>query len=473
MQLARSPRFWVYCLLVMCIPVLIGACGATVPEPPFQGVMVPTRIPTSTPAPIAVADVPINAIFPVAEADTLEFDAPYTGEISDDNYAVLLTFAGQAGQTVDIETDAEEGAVDTFLILRTADGRELARNDDRDADNRSAALFGVELPEKGNYTVVVTRFRQRFGETEGEFTATLSEAAGGNPPTDRTRLIGYDVAQFGTINSTDATEAYTFEGAAGDVITATMTATSGNLDPTLRLTDEAGNEIAINSDINRVSDPNAQIADYTLPYSGYYTLIATRYLAARGSSTGQYDLVVRQTDSTAPEALQAQVSAVLSYYESSTLYEDNLGLMEAEGGFFVGDRLDGDVGEIEVQTVLAFYLPIMPSVDGNVVIAEAALDLRRCVEDGLGFDAVSGFFVYTDAIQRLTSQTSFLPGDEAELLGNPNACVIVDVTEAVQRAYDAQQTLVQFRVVPQASLENEQTDALIFTDPRLTLTLEG
>lgn len=95
----------------------------------------------------------------------------------------------------------------------------------------------------------------------------------------------------GTITSDNTFDLYTFEGQAGDVVTVTLTSSNGNLDPLLYLIGPSGIEIAQNDDSNETT--NSLISEILLTEDGTYTIIATRFGANFGGTTGAYNLLLR------------------------------------------------------------------------------------------------------------------------------------------------------------------------------------
>lgn len=102
--------------------------------------------------------------------------------------------------------------------------------------------------------------------------------------------IAYDDAVQDTISNTAFFDWWHIQAAAGDIITATMTAGDGLL-PVLGLLNPAGDLVT--------ASPDGQIngsvqIEYTVPSAGQYTLVATRVDNKTGTSTGSYTLDVRR-----------------------------------------------------------------------------------------------------------------------------------------------------------------------------------
>ncbi len=102
-------------------------------------------------------------------------------------------------------------------------------------------------------------------------------------------IIAPSETVFGTLSDENYTDWWYFEAAEGDVLTANMIVTSGDLDPYIDLWYQSGDnmeKLAFDDDSGYNS--NARIADYTLPYSGQYVLGSHRYDKIDGSTHGDY-----------------------------------------------------------------------------------------------------------------------------------------------------------------------------------------
>ncbi len=95
-------------------------------------------------------------------------------------------------------------------------------------------------------------------------------------------VINYGTSIQGEINATSPQGFYTFNGNAGDLITAHILSTANNLSPTLALIGPAGQLAFSNSDIFTSVTNDASIT-YRLPSSGAYTLLVGAAPGTEGS----------------------------------------------------------------------------------------------------------------------------------------------------------------------------------------------
>lgn len=100
------------------------------------------------------------------------------GEITADVNEVLYSFSGTAGQIVTIEAmpitneDSDELDLDPTITLQTADGEQIAYNDDF---SYPIAMLITELPDDGDYIVVVGRSGGEEGSTNGQYSVKVAE----------------------------------------------------------------------------------------------------------------------------------------------------------------------------------------------------------------------------------------------------------------------------------------------------------
>lgn len=100
--------------------------------------------------------------------------------------------------------------------------------------------------------------------------------------------------QFGTpvqgvITNEQPYQSYSFDAPANDIISITMNANSGSLDPYIALIDPSGNVIYSNDDAAQGVTDSA-LTNSVLPLAGTYTIVASRYAQILGGTEGGYTL---------------------------------------------------------------------------------------------------------------------------------------------------------------------------------------
>jgi hypothetical protein len=109
----------------------------------------------------------------------IRYGESITGTISDEQYALFYQFDGTAGDEVMIRVERLTSDLDSIVVLRDADNRNLpdASNDDADPTTHDS-LLTYTLPNTGEYIIAVTRFGVREGTTTGNFRLTLERTNG-------------------------------------------------------------------------------------------------------------------------------------------------------------------------------------------------------------------------------------------------------------------------------------------------------
>lgn len=214
--------------------------------------------------------------FPISYGETV------TGTLDASNNFFFYQFEASAGDDVAIDMPSTSSShLDTSFILYDSDLFALAVIDDNNTQegDYDAGLESYVLADAGTYYLVATRF-----EGVGTFSLSLNSGnAIGQPSAPANTggsALAYGEGATGFIDATTAEIHYTFNGAAGDVVTITMVAEENtNLDSVLRLLDPSGNVVAENDDAADLSLGrfNSQIVAFELPASGEYTIVATRF----------------------------------------------------------------------------------------------------------------------------------------------------------------------------------------------------
>lgn len=445
-------------MALCCVWVLV-ACSPrpTINQRALVGAVVPTRVVPTITQSVPVDTQALSAVTAYQSEGMIELNRSVQGRITPDGLSTVYQFEGLAGQLINATMDTLSDDLDPFLILLDSQGREITRNDDWGTDNRNAGLRDVLLNDDGQYYLLATRYRQMFGTTSGDFSLLVKESPGGNTATPLTRRISYGLPVQGRISNEEYAIHYAFKGNAGDQISVLLSSEGSELDPTLRLSDALGNEIAFNDDIHSVQNLNASLENFILPYTGYYTVTATRYEGRKGESVGNYTLeVILKAEGVSDRF------AYLNHDLSKTITADaNIGFLNS--GYDVGDRFFGEQ-EVPIQTVLTFHLPTTPT---ETPVKQAWLNFRNCSWEGLGLSTDLEVAIWVTQFETLTS-LPFQPSNTDSKVTAFTECQPIDVTEYVQRA----ENRIQFRIVASEIPTNGTDNTLILNAPTLLLELE-
>jgi hypothetical protein len=121
-----------------------------------------------------VQDIPYQAelenAVPIAPGQTV------TGSITPDNKFDLYSFAGAAGDVVNIAMNATQGSLDPLLYVIGPDGALVAQNDDAVAgENTNSLIANLTLPADGTYIIIATHFGGPYGGTTGAYSLTFTQ----------------------------------------------------------------------------------------------------------------------------------------------------------------------------------------------------------------------------------------------------------------------------------------------------------
>ncbi len=220
-----------------------------------------------------------------------------------------------------------------------------------------------------------------------------ARAAGGG-------AIAYGDVVQGTINNVNYYEVWFFTGTRGDRVQILMEG-DGNLDPYLGLIDGASEQLLLEDD-DSGGNGNAYI-EMTLPGTGEFVIVATRYGLDTGTSAGRYTLTLRggssatnvsTTTTTGPQ----EVSPGVFYMGDLTLGEPVSGTLS--------DSAYAQVYSVELQAgdefAAVMYAAEGSLLDPYLIFATEAGDVLA-EDDDSGIQAEGGKF---DALLQVTISQS-------------------------------------------------------------------
>jgi hypothetical protein len=224
-----------------------------------------------------------------ASGSALRYGDSVYNTITDAAPQVYYTFRAARGDTLSVRMQRASGDLDPALLLVNSQAQIIADNDDSPG-SLDAAINGFVIRDAGIYAIIASRFGQAAGRSKGSFVLTLSSGAesglGRNIEFALPLLPG--IPAQGEISADRNVQFYEFEGKKDDVITIRMSRTRGELDSFLALLDPSRREIV--SDDDGGGGQNALINQYVLPVDGTYTVVATRFERAQGTTVGPYQL---------------------------------------------------------------------------------------------------------------------------------------------------------------------------------------
>ena len=253
----------------------------------------------------------------VGEPD-LEFEGFMSDDVPDDEYEIEL----EAGQGVVITASAaEDSNLDTFLVLRNADGDDIVTNDDIELGVITDSRIAYVADEDGEYTVVVSN----YPESEGDYIATITfvEADIAEQINDLDNNIEFNTTpdrepdeEFtGTIGDDEEPVEFVIELSAGQGIIAAMFNTDSVMDTLLYVVDPNGVEVAYNDDRGDYSTLDSQVA-FTALEDGEYTFVASNYDGFPGDFRLEIYFAEPEEVALAEQAMRVILSGVESTYDT-------------------------------------------------------------------------------------------------------------------------------------------------------------
>ncbi len=242
---------------------------------------------TVTPRATAV-DNPNNAV----TLGEVVAGTPTNGELTGTQWYQRYTFNAAGEDVIRITAKRTGGTLFPEVEILDANGTSLRIGYTDYGNGDIAEIESFALPSAGAYTIALTRAQRFTGETTGtyELDVTILGAGESNPmmavssgdvvyDTDLTGNIGAQWYQDWKLTTT-----------AADVLTLTVTRTSGNLQPEVILLGGSGQEVTHGYTSN--TGDSATISHYTLPSAGTFTVRVSRAQGKGGFSTGGYSLTV-------------------------------------------------------------------------------------------------------------------------------------------------------------------------------------
>ncbi len=308
----RQRKYLLFWMIVLLVAAGCGGDEAT-PEPtdvPLAGAVVPTRQPTdtatSTPSPTVTSTATNTATRTPSPTDTPTATNTTTATPTD-------TATSTPSPTETATQTPSPTKTPTLTSSPTSTTTQTPTSAPTQTPTSTTTQTPTSMPTQ-TPTLPPTATRQP--------TAT--------PAPTQLRLEGgtldADSAVGGVITDGNYGAEYTLEATAGDVVTLVMYAASGDLDSQLTLLDPNGDRIAFNDDVPDdaldnllgAAPPDALIGTFELPVSGIYTVIAERFGAEFGTTTGNYalSLLVEESGEQMPIVTTDTEDGVIEYGEA-------------------------------------------------------------------------------------------------------------------------------------------------------------
>ncbi len=219
------------------------------------------------------------------------YDKPINGEITSTQWYQRYTFTANGQDVIRISAKRTGGTLFPEIEVLDANGASLNKGYTDDSGGR-ATLEKVKLPSAGQYTIAVTRASRFGGATTGTYQldVTLVGAGEDNPILAAAPGTATYSSEFkGTINAVWYQD-WTLTTESADLISISVTRTSGDLIPQITLLGGSGQEVT-RTNASPTGD-SAAIRRYQLRTAGTFTIRVWRTQGKNGITSGDYSLKV-------------------------------------------------------------------------------------------------------------------------------------------------------------------------------------
>ena len=250
-----------------------------------------------------------------ASGSALRYGDSVYNTITDMTPQVYYSFVARRGDVITVRMQRATGDLDPALQIVNSQSQVIADNDDSPG-TLDALISGFIIRDDGVYAIIASRFGQGAGRSKGSFVLTLEAGAdsGLGRSVEFALPILSGVPAAGEITENNSVQFYSFEGKRDDVVSIGMNRTGGALDAFVALVDPSRRELV--SDDDGGGGQNALISGYVLPVDGTYTIVATRYDRAEGTTVGPYQLALDITGNAfqdvPPDAVRIEVGTTVS-----------------------------------------------------------------------------------------------------------------------------------------------------------------
>jgi hypothetical protein len=170
----------------------------------------------------------------------------------------------------------------SYTLTASVRGKEVIRQTGAPDPNKNIFVTTFTIDSTGGATAGTGgTFTRQVGSDLGDLSANLASAS---------ELV-YGRPAGGIFDVTVPFSLYTFQARAGDQVRIGLRTISGSLDPFLYLLDSTGFQLAQNDDVVAGRDANSRI-DIVIPADGAYTIVASRFGAKFGGTSGTYEISI-------------------------------------------------------------------------------------------------------------------------------------------------------------------------------------
>ncbi|MEP7289666.1 MAG: PPC domain-containing protein [Chloroflexota bacterium] len=221
----------------------------------------------------------------------IEYDNPAAGELTNARWREGWTFNATGKDVISVNAKRVDGTVLPELLLQDSSGNIVSRTGNF-RDGTSATIDHFQLPNPGQYTVIVKRYSDQSGNSVGKYSVLVILESAGADRADLGQPVGpvtIDKSVSGSLTNTKWADVYTFDAQSKDNLRITATRTDGSLFPEIFLYGANNQEIQ-----HARADETyaASTLDVALPGPGKYQIRVQRQDGESGYTAGKYELAV-------------------------------------------------------------------------------------------------------------------------------------------------------------------------------------
>ena len=317
---------------------------------------------------------------PTAEATQqstiLSYGTPVTGAIDDTTFTQDWTLRTASADRVMVTVTRTDGNLIPDVQILDATGTAIADSYGADYTYATAQIDDFTIPDRGEYTVEVSRDGGETGSTSGSYTLTVTPLGTADTNPNNQTIMGElqaDTPVEGEITATHWQHLYTYTAQAADNIQVIAKRTSGTLYPVVDIRDANGESLRTGYNDNAIADTGS----YELPAPGQYTIAVSRQNDQNGDTLGNYELTLHLIGS-------GEGSPNLEVVPGTVAYDTALTGTISNVQWYQDWQLKTDAGDTVTITVQRTSGDLQPEIS---LIGGSGQELRHGYDDNTGATA--------------------------------------------------------------------------------------
>ncbi len=342
------------------------------------------------------------------QSTALSYGTPVTGAIDDTNFTQDWILRTASADRVQVTVTRTDGNLIPKVQILDATGNAIADSYGADYTYATAQIDDTTIPDRGEYTVEVSRDGGETGSTSGGYTLTVTPLGTADTNPNNQTIMGElqaDTPVDGEITATHWQHLYTYNAQAADYIQVIATRTGGTLYPVVDIRDANGELLRTGYNENATADTGS----YELPAPGQYTIAVTRQNDQNGNTLGTYELTLHLVGS-------GEGSPNLAGAPGQVTYDTALDGTISNAQWYQDWQLKTDAGDTVTISVERTSGDLQPEIS---LIGGSGQELRHGYNDNTGATAsierydFAGPGTYTVRVQRAQDANGNSRGDYA------------------------------------------------------------